>query len=114
MVHGMRSYWKLSPVVAAGLLVLLAGCGSASSGDQDAPPPAPPAASSVAPPPAPPAVRPAAPAAPPAVPGPIAGLRPMSTAERQQRDFCQQGILKNGCEFYTDDSLRLQGIDPDS
>ena len=104
MVHGMRSYWKLSPVVAAGLLVLLAGCDSASSGDQDAPPPAAPAASSVTP----------APAAPPATPGPIAGLRPMSTAERQQRDFCQQGILKNGCEFYSDDSLRLQGIDPDS
>jgi hypothetical protein len=97
-------YRKLAPVLAAGLLALLAGCNNSSS-DQDQPPPPAPAVSA---PPSAPA------AAPPAAPGPIVGLRPLSPAQKQQRDFCQQGIVKNGCEFYTDDSLKLQGFDPDS
>ncbi|HEX4357784.1 MAG TPA: hypothetical protein VH141_09695 [Pseudonocardia sp.] len=96
-------YRKLAPVLAAGMLALLAGCNNSSS-DQDQPPPAPAAST----PPSAPA------AAPPAAPGPIVGLHPLSPAQKQQRDFCQQGIVKNGCEFYTDDSLRLQGFDPDS
>jgi hypothetical protein len=44
----------------------------------------------------------------------IPGLRPLTAAQRQQRDNCQQGKAGNGCQFYTDNSLRLQGIDPDS
>ncbi|HWN34086.1 MAG TPA: hypothetical protein VNP03_15155 [Pseudonocardia sp.] len=97
-------YTKLAPVLAAGLLALLAGCNN-SSADSDQPPPQAPAPTSAAP---------RAPAAPSVAPGPIVGLRPLSPAQQQQRDFCQQGIVKNGCEFYTDDSLRLQGFDPDS
>jgi hypothetical protein len=100
-------YTKLAPVLAAGLLALLAGCNNSSADpDTDQPPPQAPPPSSAAP---------SAPAAAPSVaPGPIVGLRPLSAAQKQQRDFCQQGIVKNGCEFYTDDSLRLQGFDPDS
>jgi hypothetical protein len=100
-------YSKLAPVLAAGLLALLAGCNSSSADqDSDQPPPQAPPPSSAAP---------SAPAAaPPAAPGPIVGLHPLSPAQKQQRDFCQQGIVKNGCEFYTDDSLKLQGFDPDS
>jgi len=100
-------YRKLAPVLAVGVLALLAGCNNTSA-DQDsdqAPPQAP----------APTSAAPSAPAAAPsAAPGPIVGLHPLSPAQKQQRDFCQQGIVKNGCEFYTDDSLRLQGLDPDS
>jgi hypothetical protein len=93
------------PVLAAGVLVLLGGCNDTSAASDDAPAQAPAPVSSSAP---------SAPAAAPAVPGPIVGLRPLTANERQQRDYCQQGIVKNGCQFYTDDSLRLQGIDPDS
>ncbi|HEY0577339.1 MAG TPA: hypothetical protein VGD73_24810 [Pseudonocardia sp.] len=98
-------YWKLSPVILAAALVLLAGCGAASTAQQDAPPPEQP------PPSAPPS--PAAPVASPA-PVVIPGLRPLTAAQRQQRDNCQQGKAGNGCQFYTDNSLRLQGVDPDS
>jgi uncharacterized lipoprotein YajG len=102
-------YWKRSPVIAvpvlAAALVLLAGCDAASTAQQDAPPPEQP------PPSAPPS--PAAPVASPA-PVVIPGLRPLTAAQRQQRDNCQQGKVRNGCQFYTDDSLRLQGVDPDS
>jgi len=102
-------YWKRAPVIAvtvlATALVLLAGCDTASTAQQDAPPP------EQAPPSAPPS--PAEPVASPA-PVVIPGLRPLTAAQRQQRDSCQQGVVRNGCQFYTDDSLRLQGIDPDS
>jgi hypothetical protein len=106
-------YWKRSPVIAvpvlATALVLLAGCGAASTAQPDAPPPEqpPPSAQPSAPP------SPAAPVASPA-PAVIPGLRPLTAAQRQQRDNCQQGKVRNGCQFYTDDSLRLQGVDPDS
>ena len=108
IVARMR-YWKRAPVIAvtvlATALVLLAGCDTASTAQQDAPPP------EQAPPSAPPS--PAEPVASPA-PVVIPGLRPLTAAQRQQRDSCQQGVVRNGCQFYTDDSLRLQGIDPDS
>jgi hypothetical protein len=97
-------YGKLTPVLAAGVLVLLAGCNDTSAASDDGPAQAPAPVSSTAP----------SAAAAPAAPGPIVGLRPLTAAERQQRDYCQQGIVRNGCQFYTDDSLRLQGIDPDS
>lgn len=99
-------YRKLAPVLAVGVLALLAGCNNTSADqDSDQSPPQAPAPTSAAP---------SAPAAPSAAPGPIVGLRPLSPAQKQQRDFCQQKIVKNGCEFYTDDSLRLQGFDPES
>ena len=92
----------LAPLVAAGAL-LLAGCEGSSVTDQEAPPAAPATSSSPSPS-----------AAAPASPAPIPGLRPLTAQQKQQRDYCQQGVVKNGCEFYTDDSLRLQGYDPDS
>jgi hypothetical protein len=88
-------YRKLTPVLVAGVLALLAGCNDSPAASDDAPAQAPAPVTSAA-------------------PGPIVGLRPLTANERQQRDYCQQGIVKNGCQFYTDDSLRLQGIDPDS
>jgi len=99
-------YWKRSPVTLAAALVLLAGCDTASTAQQNAPPPAQ----------APPSAPPSPAAAPVASPAPVVipGLRPLTAAQRQQRDYCQQGMVRNGCQFYTDDSLRLQGIDPDS
>jgi len=98
-------FWKRSPVIVAAALALLAGCDAASTAQPDAPPPEQ-AAPSVAP----------SPAAPVASPAPVVipGLRPLTAAQRQQRDYCQQGVVRNGCQFYTDSSLRLQGIDPDS
>ena len=98
-------YRKLTPVLVAGVLALLAGCNDSPAASDDAPAQAPAPVTSAAP---------SAPAAAPAAPGPIVGLRPLTANERQQRDYCQQGIVKNGCQFYTDDSLRLQGINPDS
>jgi hypothetical protein len=100
-------YRRLTPVLVAGVLALLAGCNDSPAASDDAPAqaPAPAPVTSAAP---------STPAAAPAAPGPIVGLRPLTANERQQRDYCQQGIVKNGCQFYTDDSLRLQGIDPDS
>lgn len=92
----------LSTLAAASLLVPLAGCDSTSS-EPDVPAAPAPSASAV----------PSA-AAVPASPAAIPGLRPMTPAEKQRRDLCQRGIVKNGCEFFTDDALRLQGIDPDS
>jgi hypothetical protein len=102
MVHGM-SYRTLLVVGAASLLVPLAGCDRASSADQQAPQ-APPATSSTAPSAAP----------VPKSAAPIVGLRPMTAQEKQQREYCQQRVVKNGCKFYTDNALRLQGIDPNS
>jgi len=30
----------------------------------------------------------------------------------QYRDECQQGIVQNGCKYFTDQSLELQGVNP--
>jgi hypothetical protein len=87
--------------LAAAVLALAAGC-STPAADRDTAPAQPPP-SSAAPAPVPLTSR-----------APIPGLRPLTAAQRQRRDLCQQGTVKNGCEFYSDDSLRLQGIDPNS
>ena len=87
--------------LAVGLLAVVAGCATPAA-DQE-PAPAQPAPSSAVPAPV-----------PFSSPAPIPGLRPLTPAQRQRRDLCQQGTVKNGCEFYSDDSLRLQGIDPNS
>lgn len=99
--------------LAVALLVALAGCnsGSGASGSAGAeqPPPAPPSApptsvSVVIPPSLPsPAPRPPAP-----------GLRAMTPAEKQYKDNCERRVVKNGCQFYSDQSLRLQGVDPEA
>jgi hypothetical protein len=99
-----------APPLAVALLVALAACnsGTASSGSAQ-PPPAPPSApptstSVVIPPTLPsPAPRPPAP-----------GLRAMTQSEKRYKDNCETRVVKNGCEFYSDQSLRLQGIDPEA
>jgi hypothetical protein len=96
--------------IAVALLVALAGCnsGSGSSGAEQPPPPAPsapPTSTSVA-------LPPALPSPPPRPPAP--GLRAMTPAEKQYKDNCERGRVKNGCEFYSDGSLRLQGVDPEA
>lgn len=85
--------------LVAGVLALVAGCTAPAADRSTAP--AEPLPSSAVP-------------VPVTSPTPIPGLRPLTPAQRQQRYLCRQRIVKNGCEFYNDDSLRLQGIDPDS
>lgn len=102
---------KAAPVLAAGLLVaVLAGCDTTSPANPNFTPPAP------AQPSAPPSGRLSVPPAPPSEPPHVVapGLRPLTTWEKQYRDYCQNGQAQNGCEFYSDRSLRLQGIDPES
>jgi hypothetical protein len=91
---------SLTLPLAAGLLAVVAGCATPAANQETAP--TQPAPSS------------AVPAIPYTSPAPIPGLRPLTPAQRQRRDLCQQGTVKNGCEFYSDDSLRLQGIDPNA
>ena len=55
---------------------------------------------------------PTAPAAAPAANEPWTLGRPMTTWEKQYRQQCQQNIVQNGCKFFSDDSLELQGINP--
>lgn len=90
------------PICAAGLVVLLAGCNSSSS-QNDYTAPAPPPSSAAAPPEAPPVSLNT-----PPIPG-----RPMTTWQKQYKDGCDAGRLSNGCQMYSDNSLRLQGINPD-
>jgi hypothetical protein len=93
----------LSVLVLAPVLLGLAGCdnGNEAANDYTAP--------GAAPPPAPPA--PAVPSidVPPPSPG-----RPMTVGEKQYYDLCQAGTVRIGCELYSDNALRMQGIDPDS
>lgn len=98
-----RTLW---PICAAGLALALAGCNSSSTQDESTAPAAPPPASSSAA--APPSV------VPPVVldAKPIPG-RPMTAWQKQYKDACDSGRLINGCEMYRDNSLRLQGINPD-
>ncbi|HEY4007531.1 MAG TPA: hypothetical protein VGM60_20450 [Pseudonocardia sp.] len=94
-------------IVASGLLV--AGCDSSSDADQYSAPgaaPAVPVPAAPAPPAAPP------PAAVPNVP-PAVG-RPMTVWEKQYKTQCESNLVANGCQFYTDNSLKVQGINPDS
>jgi hypothetical protein len=59
-------------------------------------------------------VAPALPPPPPVnVPQPPPG-RPLTQGEKLQRQACNSGIPKNGCELFNDEALRLQGIDPAS
>ncbi|HEX4247205.1 MAG TPA: hypothetical protein VH008_05010 [Pseudonocardia sp.] len=44
--------------------------------------------------------------------GPWTLGRPMTAWERQYRSECQQGIVQNGCKYFTDQSLELQGVNP--
>jgi hypothetical protein len=44
--------------------------------------------------------------------GPWTLGRPMTAWEKQYRDECQQGIVQNGCKYFTDQSLELQGVNP--
>ncbi|WP_037081254.1 hypothetical protein [Pseudonocardia spinosispora] len=96
-----RTLW---PICAAGLALALAGCNSSSTQDDSTAPPAPPPSSAAA---APPAGPPVALDAKP-IPG-----RPMTAWQQQYKDACDSGRLTNGCEMYRDNSLRLQGINPD-
>jgi hypothetical protein len=99
----VRTVRKLLLVCATGSLMLLAGCNNSSQSDDYTAPGAVP----------PPSAPPSAPAPPtPAVP-PAKG-RPMTAWEKQYRNECQSGRVKNGCVLYNDNALRLQGIDPDS
>ncbi len=100
------------PAVAALVVTpLMAGCGAGSSGAEPEQPPPAPAPST---PPTsvnlviPPSV------ASPAPRAPAPGLRPMTTWERQQKDKCERQVIRNGCDFYNDKSLRLQGVDPEA
>ncbi|MBO0874790.1 MAG: hypothetical protein J2P19_15495, partial [Pseudonocardia sp.] len=102
-----------APPLAVALLVALAGCnsgaGASGSSGAEPPPPTPPSAaptsvSVVIPPSLPsPAPRPPAP-----------GLRAMTPAEKQYKDNCERRIVRSGCQFYSDQSLRLQGVDPEA
>jgi hypothetical protein len=87
--------------------------------------PARPAAPATPGTPAAPAAAAAAPAAAgtPAVgAGPQAGAipaatglgRPMTPWQKLYRQECEQNIVRDGCQFFTDESLRLQGINPES
>jgi hypothetical protein len=44
--------------------------------------------------------------------GPWTLGRPMTAWEKQYRSECQQGIVQNGCKYFTDQSLELQGVNP--
>ncbi|MCU1653745.1 MAG: hypothetical protein QOD82_1751 [Pseudonocardiales bacterium] len=44
--------------------------------------------------------------------GPWTLGRPMTAWEKQYRDECQRGIVQNGCKYFTDQSLELQGVNP--
>jgi hypothetical protein len=100
-----RTWW---PVCAGALLLCLAGCNNSEPADSYTAPGA------VAPPP--PSAAPSSPALPAARPptGPPPVGRPMTAWEKQYREQCHTGVVKNGCELYTDSSLRLQGVNPDS
>ncbi|GAA5156098.1 hypothetical protein GCM10023321_31090 [Pseudonocardia eucalypti] len=57
-----------------------------------------------------------APFIPPVTPSvtrpPSPGMRSLTESEKTYKTNCEQGRIKSGCEFFTDDALRLQGIDP--
>lgn len=57
-----------------------------------------------------------APFIPPVTPSvtrpPAPGMRSMTEAEKTYKTNCEKGRIKSGCQFFTDDALRLQGIDP--
>ena len=98
----------LGLLLVAASALLVAGCDSGSQADQYSAPgavPAPAAPAAPAPPAAPPA---AVPNIPPAV------GRPMTAWEKQYKSQCESNLVANGCQFFTDYSLKLQGINPDS
>jgi hypothetical protein len=70
------------------------------------PPAAPPVAAPVPPEPSPPVA---------ATPGQAAAPgKPLTQWQKQFRDECNAGIVQDGCQFYTDQSLQLQGYNPES
>jgi hypothetical protein len=92
------------------LVLVLAGCNN-SSESATAPGAAPPTSTP-----------PSTSAAPSASLGPVPSVvvppsspgRPMTQGEKQYRQLCQAGTVRNGCDMYSDNALRLQGINPDS
>ena len=98
--------------LACAVLTLLAGCGPTHpTDDYTAPGAVPPGPNSaVLPTAASSSTGPAGGATP--AEGPWTLGRPMTAWEKQYRSECQQGIVQNGCKYFTDQSLELQGVNP--
>ena len=111
LVTSRRAEQRVVQVLAAALLaVLLAGCNSTS--------PANPSFEFTPTPnrPSPQRAEPTGPVTAPSSETRAArpGLRPMTAWEKQYRDQCRDGLVETGCHLYTDLSLRLQGVDPET
>ncbi|HWN34505.1 MAG TPA: hypothetical protein VNP03_17265 [Pseudonocardia sp.] len=97
--------------LAGAALTLLAGCGPTHpTEDYTAPGAVPPGPNSAVLPTAASSSTGATQATP--ADGPWTLGRPMTAWEKQYRGECQQGIVQNGCKYFTDQSLELQGVNP--
>lgn len=107
----------MAALLVAPVALVLAGCNNSSSSGGDsytAPGAVPPGTSSP--------LAPSTPAAPSSSLGPVPTVavppsspgRPLTQSEKQYRQLCQAGTVRNGCDMYSDNALRLQGINPES